>query len=154
MDLYDILNKLCIDYKEIEHEPVFTIEQAQFIKNNIDGIGCKNLFLTNKKGNYYLVLLDESKKANIKEIAKLVNGSHLSFAKTKELKEILNLDQGCVTPLGLVNDKNNLVVVIIDKELKDEILLVHPNTNKKTISISYSNLIKFIEYEKHKYIIM
>lgn len=154
MNLYDILNKLSVEYKEIEHEPVFTIEQAQFIKNNIDGTGCKNLFLTNKKRSYYLVLLDESKKANIKEIAALVNESHLSFASMEELKEILNLDQGSVTPLGIVNDKNNLVVLIIDKALKDKILLVHPNTNKRTISISYNNLIRFIEYENHKYITM
>lgn len=93
------------------------------------------------------------KKANIKEIAALVNESHLSLASMEELKEILNLDQGSVTPLGIVNDKNNLVILIIDKALKDKMLLVHPNTNKRTISISYNNLIRFIEYENHKYIV-
>lgn len=152
MNLYDILNKLSIEYKEIAHEPVFTLEQAQFIKKHINGTGCKNLFLTSKNGNYYLVLSDESKKANIKEIAKSVNESHLSFASTEQLKEILNLEQGSVTPLGIVNDKNNLVTLIIDKRLKDKILLVHPNTNNRTISVSYNDLIRFIEYENHKYI--
>lgn len=154
MNLYEILNKLSIEYKEIEHEPVFTIEQAQFIKNNIAGIGCKNLFLTNSKGKYYLIILEETKKANIKEISKLVNESHLSFASKESLKEILNLEQGSVTPLGIIDDKNNSVVLVIDSELKDKILLVHPNMNTKTISISYDNLIKFIQYENHRYIIM
>lgn len=154
MNLYEVLDKLNIKYKEIEHEPVFTIEQAQFIKENIDGIGCKNLFLTNKKGNYYLIVLNENKKANIKEITKLLNESHLSFASVEELKEILNLKQGSVTPLGIINDKNNVVTIIIDNELSNKVLLVHPNINTKTLSISYDDLIKYIEYENHNYIIM
>ena len=154
MNLYDILNKLNIKYKEIEHEPVFTIDQAQSIKENIDGIGCKNLFLTNKKGNYYLVMLNENKKTNIKEITKLLNESHLSFASAEELKKILNLKQGSVTPLGIINDKNNVVTIIIDNELNNKVLLVHPNINTKTISIMYDDLIKYIEYENHNYIIM
>lgn len=154
MDLYDTLNKLNIKYKEIEHEPVFTIEQAQYIKENIDGIGCKNLFLTNKKGNYYLIVLNENKKANIKEITKLLNESHLSFASVEELKEILNLDQGSVTPLGIINDKKNIVTLVIDNEFNNKVLLVHPNINTKTISINYDDLIKYIEYENHNYITM
>lgn len=152
MNLYEVLDKLNIKYKEIKHEAVFTIEQAYTIKEKIDGIGCKNLFLTNKKGNYYLILLNENKKANIKEITKLVNTSHLSFANLDELKRILNLEKGSVTPFGIVNDKNNLVILVIDKTLKNKTLLLHPNTNKKTISISYDDLIRFIKYENHKYI--
>ena len=72
MNIYDIFKQLNIEFKETEHEPIFTIEQAQNIKN-INGTGCKNLFLTNRKKNYYLVLLEETKRANIKDIAKLVN---------------------------------------------------------------------------------
>lgn len=154
MNLYDILKKLNIEYEEIEHEPVFTIEQAQFIKSKIAGVGCNNLFLTNNKGKFYLIVLEESKKANIKEIEKIVNASHLSFASIESLKEVLNLEQGSVTPLGIINDESNLVTLIIDGELKCNKLLVHPNTNKKTMAISYTDLIKFIEYENHKYIIM
>lgn len=150
MNLCEILNKLSIEYKEIEHEPVFAIEQAQFIKNNIAGIGCKNLFLTNSKGKYCLIILEETQKANIKEISKSVNESHLSFASKESLKEILNLEQGSVTPLGIIDDKNNFVVLVIDSELKDKMLLVYPNINTKTISISYDNLIKFVQYEKHR----
>lgn len=152
--MYDILNKLGIQYKEIEHSPVFTIQQAQFITNNITGSGCKNLFLTNKKGNYYLIILEESKRANIKKISELVNESHLSFASIRELKRILDLEPGGVTPLGIINDKDNLVTLIIDSELKDKLLLIHSNTNTKTISISYEDLIRIIKYENHKYKVM
>ena len=67
MNLYNIFKKLDIKFEEIEHEPVFTIEQAQAIKNRIKGTGCKNLFLTDKRGKYILTILEENKKANIKK---------------------------------------------------------------------------------------
>ena len=153
MNLYEILKQLNIQYKEIEHEPVYTVEQAQFIKNYIEGTGCKNLFLTNRKNQYYLVILEESKRLDIKKLAQLVNQSHLSFASSQRLKMILDLEPGSVTPLGIINDKDNLVTLLIDKELQNKNLLVHPNTNTKTLSISYDDLIKFIEYENHTWLI-
>ena len=151
MDLYDVFKKLNIKFKEIEHEAVFTIEQAQGIKNKIDGLGCKNLFLTDKNGKYILIVLSENKKANIKQIEKIVNTSHLSSAKETELISILQLEQGSVTPFGILNDNDNKVMIVIDKDLKGKKLLFHPNVNTKTISISYDDLIKFIEFEKHNY---
>lgn len=154
MELYEILKKLKINYDEVKHEAVYTAEQSKFIENEIDGVGCKNLFLTDKKGKYFLVLIEENKKANLKEIAKMTNTSHLSFASGEELEKILSLKQGSVTPLGIINDAENKVVLVIDKELKDKKLLVHPNINTKTISIKYNDLIKFIEFGKHKFILM
>ncbi len=154
MNIYMILQELGISYNEIEHEAVFTVEQAQNIKNKIEGTGCKNLFLTDKKGKYFLVVLEENKRANISEIEKLTDTKHLSFANNEELKEILSLEQGSVTPLGIINDINNKVLMIIDRDLKSKKLLVHPNINTKTISINFADLVKFIEYEKHKYILM
>ena len=151
MDLYEVLKKLNIEFKEIEHEAVFTIEQAQGIKNKIDGLGCKNLFLTDKNGKYILIVLSENKKVNIKQIERIVNTSHLSFAKETELKSILQLEQGSVTPFGILNDNDNKVMIVIDNDLKGKKLLFHPNVNTKTISISYDDLIKFIEFEKHNY---
>ena len=89
-----------------------------------------------------------------KEIAKITGASHLSFASKDELEKILLLKQGSVTPLGIINDIENKVILVIEKELKDKKILVHPNTNTKTIAINYNDLIKFIEFRKHKYILM
>ena len=152
MNLYEIFKQLDIAFQKIEHKPVFTVQQAQTIKNKLQGTGCKNLFLTDKKGKYILVILDEKKKANIKQIEKFVNTSHLSFANVSELKSILGLEKGSVTPFGIINDIENKVLLVIDKDLKDKKLLFHPNMNTKTISITYDDLIKFIKYEKHSYI--
>ena len=102
MNLYETLNQLNIQYKEIEHEAVYTVEQAQFIKKYIEGTRCKNLFLTNKKNQYYLVILEESKQLDIKKLAQLVNQPHLSFASSQRLKRILDLQPGSVTPLGIM----------------------------------------------------
>ena len=146
MNLYEIFKQLNIEFKEVEHKPVFNIEQAQSIKEKIEGTGCKNLFLTDKKGKYVLVILEENKKANMKKIAKIINTSHLSFAENSELTNILNLEQGSVTPFGILNDIDNQVILVIDKDLKNKKLLFHPNINTKTISISYDNLIKLLHH--------
>lgn len=153
MNIYDILKKLEIIYQEVEHEPIFNCLEAQHINNKIDGTGCKNLFLTDNK-KYYLVILEESKRLNIKEISKQMNTSHLSFASLKELKDVLNLEMGSVTPFGIINDIENKTLIILDSNLKGNYILIHPLVNTKTLSIYYDDLIKFINYLSHQYICM
>ena len=152
--LFEILDKLEIKYDLLEHEAVYTVEEAKELDNMLDGIGCKNLFLTNKKGEYFLVMIHEDKRANIKEIESLVDCKHLSFGKEEDLKEVLGLEAGSCTPLGIVNDKENKVVLVFDKDLVDKKVLCHPNKNTATLSLEFSDLIKFIEYLEHKYLYM
>lgn len=153
MEILNILNNLNIKYELLSHQAVYTVEEAKQIENMIEGIGCKNLFLKDKHKNYYIFVLEENKRANLKELANYLNISKLSFATAEELKVILNLEPGSVTPLSIINDKENLVTLILDEELNNNKILVHPNTNKKTVSLSFEDLIKFIEYTNHKYII-
>ena len=151
-NVYDVLKKLDIDYEEIKHEPLLTVQNAHDLKisNKIDGIECKNLFVKSKK-SYYIIFIKSNKKADLHELSKLINESRFSFASPKELKEILNLDIGSVTPLSIINDKDNKVSLILDQELENKKVLVHPNVNTKTLSIYYNDLIKYIEYTNHKY---
>ncbi len=151
MNIYEILKKLYIGYEEIEHKAVYTVEEALSLKEKIEGIGCKNLFLTDKKNNYFLYVLRDDKRADLKELALFLNVSKLIFASEVDLKRLLGLEKGSVTPLGLINDKENQVKVVIDKELVGMKLLVHPNINTKTISIKYDDLIRFIEFNGNKY---
>lgn len=152
--LFEILDKLEIKYELLEHGAVYTVDEAKELDNMIEGIGCKNLFLTNKKGKYFLVMIHEDKRANIKEIESLVDCKHLSFGKEEDLKEVLGLEAGSCTPLGIVNDKENKVVLVFDKDLVDKKVLCHPNKNTATLSLEFSDLIKFIEYLEHKYLYM
>lgn len=152
MNVYDVLKKLDILYEEITHPKVHTIEEAERenIASKINGVECKNLFVKNKN-HYYLIVIKAEKHTNLKELSKMVNEQRFTFASTKELKEILNLEKGSVTPLGIINDKENKVILLFDKELENNKILVHPNINTKTISIQYEDLIKIIEDTKHKY---
>lgn len=152
MNIYTILEKLNIKYVEIEHKAVFTVEEAlkEDIPNKIEGIECKNLFVTGKN-KFYLIFLEASKRANLKELAGMVNETRLSFASEKQLKEILGLEAGSVTPLGIVNDKNNEVILLIDKSLKGKKVLVHPNVNTRTISLELDDLLKVIEFLKRDF---
>lgn len=152
MNIYDIFKKLDINYKEVSHKAVFTVYEAKFIEESIEGVGCKNLFLTDKKNHYFLLVLEENKRADIKSIAKIAGVSSLSFASDDALFKILGVRPGSVTPLGIINDRECLVNLFIDRNLCNKKILVHPNVNTKTVSIECSDLIKFIDYLNHKYI--
>lgn len=152
MDLYTILSNLGIAYEEVEHDPVYTVEQAQSIKSKISGIGCKNLFLTDhRRTKYLLVILEESKQADLKQIAAVAETSRLSFASNEELHEILRLSPGSVSPFGIIHDIGNRVTLLIDADLQGKRLLFHPNINTKTMAISFDDTRRFIEYASHAY---
>ena len=151
MDIFEILDNLNIKYDYLEHEPVYTVEEAKRISNMLDGIGCKNLFLKDKKKNYYLIILQEDKRFDFKSFEKEHDLKHLSFCSEDELYNILGLTKGSCTPLGIINDINNIVKIYIDSVLIDNRLLFHPNRNDATISIIYTDLIKFIEHQNHEF---
>ncbi len=121
--------------------------------SKIDGIGCKNLLLKDNK-NYYLIILKYDKKIDLKELRSILNTGRLSFASENEMYDLLNLSHGSITPFGIINDLENKVVIAIDHELDEKKLLFHPNVNNKTISIQYGDLIKFIDSQGHKSLIL
>ena len=92
MNIYEIIEKLNIKYEEIVHDAVYTMEEAMKIKKSLEGIECKNLFLKSKD-NYFLLVIEGTKKANLKEIEKKFNIKRLTFASEEELMSILNLLQ-------------------------------------------------------------
>lgn len=151
--IYEVLNKLGITYQEVTHQAIFTVADALTLNLPIKGVGCKNLFLKSNLDNYYLYLLNASKRADIKELEKFLGVKKLHFASITELNQILGNTQGSVSVLGIINDSNKKVTVIIDQNLINKVLLVHPDTNTKTIAIKYQDIIKYIEYLEHKYII-
>lgn len=154
MDIYELLNHLNIKYEEEKHIKVYTVEEADNLNIKLDGIGCKNLFLKDNKNNYYLVVMLDNKRCNLKQLSSDLNVKKLSFASVESLEEILNLEKGSVTPLGIINDTNNLVKVVLDRDLVSKKLLVHPNRNDRTINIDYFDLIRVIGYTEHEYVLL
>ena len=146
MEILEVLDKLNIKYDIQEHKAVYTVDDLKDVFINMEGIGCKNLFLKDAKKKLFLYTLPEDKKADLKTLPEKINSKRLSFANENDLQIYLGLIPGAVTPLGIINDKEQKVTVLLDKKLKNNNILVHPNRNTATISIKYDDLIKFIKY--------
>ncbi|MGL5313637.1 MAG: prolyl-tRNA synthetase associated domain-containing protein [Peptostreptococcaceae bacterium] len=151
--VYDILDELCIKYDRYEHGAVYTVEEVNELDFNIPGMGLKNLFVRNKKGNeHYLVILEDKKRLDLKELSKSIGTTSLSFASKERLDKYLGLTPGAVTPFGLINDKDKSVKVILDKDiLVAEKVGFHPNVNTSTIVIDYNDFNKYLNWCKNEF---
>lgn len=140
------LDELNIKYRLIDHPPVYTIEEMENLNLEEKGHIVKNLFLKNSNGKkHYLVVLKGDKKADLKSIRHQIESTALSFASEERLKKHLDLLKGAVTPLGIINDEQHCVNIVIDKDLRNQnIIGVHPNVNTSTVFINYNDMIKFI----------
>ena len=147
LEVLNKLDELQIKYQLIKHIPIYTIEEANNLDIENKEYIVKNLFLRDdKKRNYYLVVIKSHKKVNLNDLMLKINSRRLSFASSDDLNKYLNLKKGSVTPLGILNDKNKVVTIIIDEDiLKDNLIGVHPNDNRATIFIKTKDLIKLIE---------
>lgn len=144
--VYAALDALGIRYERYEHPPVFTAEEAAVHWAPLAGTKCKNLFLRNKEGNrHYLVILEISKAADLRQIVKFVGDDRLSFGSPERLMNELGLTPGSVSPFGLINDEDGSVRVLIDADLRGaERLIFHPNINTASVVVSWQNLEKFL----------
>ncbi len=147
------LKELNIEFKEVEHEPVFTIEDMDALGDVFEGAKiCKNLFVRDQKGKrHFLIVVPEEKRVPLAELATKIGSTKLSFASEERLMKYLKLKPGAVTPLAVVNDENSAVEVYFDEELKKEkVLGVHPCVNTSTILISQENLEKYVTANNNK----
>ena len=153
MELFKLLAELGINFQRLEHAAVYTVEESRQLRifERLNGTACKNLFLRSKRGDFFLLTLPAEKRADLKLVAKLLNLPRLSFASEEELEKILGLHTGAVTPLGIVNDVQKKVRLIIDAELAGKKLLLHPNTNTATIALDFADLVKIIRHTQHEY---
>jgi len=155
MDLYGILDKLHIQYEEVSHPAVYTVEQAHALGRLLEGMDCKNLFLRDgKKRTYFLASFPARKAVDLKALSAQLGVKGLSFASPADLDSMLGLIPGSVTPLGIINDLENRVTLVLDSEFAGNRLLFHPNTNTKTLSITFDDLIRFIEDQSHRYLLI
>lgn len=140
------LDEKKIPYQMFEHPAVYTVEEAQKYADNIPGIHYKNLFLRNKNGKkHYLLVLEENRKVDLKEIARIIHAKNLSFASKDRLKKYLDLEPGSVSPFGLLNDLDRVVEVYLDSSIADGALVAfHPNDNTKTLVLDATDLLKIL----------
>jgi Ala-tRNA(Pro) deacylase len=141
------LGELGIAFDRHEHPPVATVDEAVHHWAGIDATHCKNLFLRNQKGTrHYLVVVEHSKRADLRKVADQIGDGKLSFGSPERLMTHLGLTPGSVSPFGLINDAAHAVRVVLDRDLKSAARLsFHPNINTATLTIAAADFQKFLD---------
>lgn len=144
-EIIDYLNENKIEYEIAEHPAVYTVEEADALNLPHPEAGTKNLFLRDdKKRRYYLVVARENVSINLKELRAKLESRPLTFASENDLATILGLIPGAVTPLGVLNDEERRVEVVLDAALSGKLIAMHPNENTATIWLQEEELTKII----------
>lgn len=142
--VYDLLDSLGISYQRADHEPAMTIEACQDIDKLMGTHMCKNLFLCNRQEtDFYLLLMPGDKKFKTKELSSQINTARLSFANETHMEELLDITPGSVSVMGLMNDKDNKVQLLIDEDLLAHPYLgCHPCINTSSIRLKTKDLVE------------
>ena len=139
---YDLLDSLGIPYQRIDHQEANTMEACAAIDEVLDATICKNLLLCNRQCTaFYLLMIPGDKVFRTSELSKKIGSSRLSFAKPEYMAEFLDITPGSVSVLGLMNDKENRVQLLIDADvLKGEYFGCHPCINTASLRIRTEDL--------------
>ena len=146
--VYDLLDSLGVKYQRIDHEAAMTMEACEEIDRTLsqgeeDKVSiCKNLFLCNRQEtDFYLLLIPGDKPFKTKYLSAQIGSSRLSFAKPEYMEKYLDITPGSVSVLGLMNDHEKKVRLLIDEDvLKDEYFACHPCTNTSSLKIRTEDL--------------
>ena len=162
MRVYDLLDALGVEYDRLDHEPAMTMEVceainaafgrmtlAQFKAETGDGrtrhaIVCKNLFLCNRqRTRFYLLMIPGDKKFLTKDLSAQINSARLSFAGEEDMLRYLDITPGSVSVMGLMNDRENAVQLLIDSDvLKSEMVGFHPCMNTSSLRLKTGDLLE------------
>ena len=147
-DIYKLLKEKQVWHEINEHEAVYNMEELSKIEFKYPEYDAKNLFVRDeKRQNYYLITVKGDKRVDLKLFRKQNNTKPLSFAKEEDLKNIMNLIPGAVTPFGLLNDEESIVHFYLDQDFMngDKIIGVHPNDNTATVWLKVEDLLDIIK---------
>ena len=150
-DLFQFLDGLGIAHATREHAPVFTVAESVALRDEIPGGHTKNLFVKDKKDNYFLMTVEEHAAVDLKTVHTIIGAaSRVSFGKPEKLMEYLGVIPGAVTAFGVINDVEGKVKIIVDEDLMAfETINCHPLRNDATTSIGAKDLLRFIEATGH-----
>ncbi len=140
---YDLLDRLGISYERVDHEALMTMEACEEVDKVLDSYICKNLFLTNaQKNRFYLLMMPGDKKFHTKDLSAQIQSARLSFAGEEYMQELLDITPGSVSVMGLMNDTEKRVQLLMDEEvLSGEYFGCHPCINTSSIRLKMSDLL-------------
>lgn len=140
-----LLTEHGVPYEIIEHEAVFTVEEAERVYSPYPEGGSKSLFVRDgKRERYYLITVREDKRVDLKSFKKAHSLHGLSFASGEELFGILGVTPGAVTPFGLLNDKEKKAELCLDRDFLGGMIAVHPNENTATLWLKTEDLVRVL----------
>ena len=141
--VYELLDLLGIEYGRVDHEVAMTMEECAAVDEILDATICKNLLLTNKqKTSCYLLMMPGEKPFKTKYLSAQINSARLSFADAEMMEKYLDITPGSLSVLGLMNDKENNVTLLIDEDLlSGEFVGCHPCINTSSLKISLRDLL-------------
>ena len=151
---YDFLDKLGVAYQRIDHEPAMTMDVCAAIDEALDATICKNLLLCNRQCTcFYLLMIPGSKHFKTTELSHQIGSSRLSFAAPEYMEAFLDITPGSLSVLGLMNDKENRVRLLIDEDvLKGEFIGCHPCINTSSLRLRTEDVIgKLLPAVNHSY---
>ena len=144
--VYDLLDRLGLRYQRIDHEAAMTMEACAAIDESLRATICKNLLLCNRQGtDFYLLMTTGDKVFKTSELSKKIGTSRLSFAKAEAMEALLDITPGSLSVLGLMNDRENRVRLLIDEDvLRGEFIGCHPCVNTSSLRLRTDDLLRVI----------
>ena len=151
-ELFAYLDSLGIAHKTVSHQPLFTVEESRALRGKIPGAHTKNLFLRDKKGTVFLVVVLEDAVIELRSLHRLLGASgRFSFGSADLMRELIGVEPGSVTPFSVIDDKELRVTVVLDAAMMaHSVLNFHPLVNTATTTISREGLLTFLEATGHK----
>lgn len=142
MRCYDLLDALGVEYDRVDHAPAETMEVCSQIDEVLNALICKNLFLCNRqRTDFYLLMIPGDKVFKTKELSHQIGSSRLSFAGAEDMLRLLDVMPGSVSVLGLMNDRENRVRLLVDEDvLSNEFVGCHPCRNTSSLRLKTSDL--------------
>ena len=140
---FDLLDTLGIDYDRVSHDAAFNMELCADVSAVLGVSVCKNLFLCNRqKTSFYLLCMPPDKPFHTKDLSAQINSSRLSFAPEDSLWELLHCHPGSATVLGLANDTEHCVQLLLDREVYDApYMSCHPCICTSTLKLKTSDVL-------------
>ena len=149
---YDLLDRLGVEYDRVDHAPAMTMEDCKEVDEILESMVCKNLFLCNRqKTQFYLLMMPGDKPFKTKEITSQIGSARLSFASPEDMEKYLDIRPGAVSVMGLMNDHENHVQLLVDEDvMKGEYLGCHPCVNTSSMKVRTEDIFgKFLEVVHH-----
>lgn len=155
-DLFSFLDGLGIKHSTTQHAPVFTVAESESLRDLIPGGHTKNLFVKDKKDQYFVLTVEENAAVDLKTVHKTIGAaSKVSFGKPEKMLEYLGVIPGSVTVFGAINDTGQQVTFVLDSELmKHDLINGHPLSNDATTTIGRDDLVRFLEATGHMPLIL